>query len=199
MATAVTTGTVALMLDAAGKNRQFLTPNLVKAILQWSAIPAPGYDVLTQGTGAINASGALSLTRQIDPRAPVGTYWLTSSVVPATTIAGLVWPWAQTVIWGSTIGYGAPLDTNQTAWGQTVIWGTTVVWGNTVVWGHNVVWSDPSVWSSTVVWGNTAIGTTDGATVVWGNALVNSSTVVWGNLVIVSLGSGSEALTIAEP
>ncbi|HMD36253.1 MAG TPA: S8 family serine peptidase, partial [Vicinamibacterales bacterium] len=47
MAAPVVTGTVALMLQA----NPALTPNAVKAILQYTAQTYAGYDVLTQGAG----------------------------------------------------------------------------------------------------------------------------------------------------
>jgi hypothetical protein len=201
MAAAVATGAVALVLDAAGDNRRFVTPNLVKAILQWSAIPIPGYDSLTQGSGALNAAGALALIRALNLTAPTDDdddNSFVSTFTPSTTIGGVVWPWAKTVVWGNTIGYGA-IDANQQAWKQTVVWGNTVVWSSTVVWGSNVVWSDPGVWSSTVVWGNNLIGTTDGTTVVWGNAKTSMTTVVWGNLAGALDVSGNGGFTGTEP
>ncbi len=58
-ATPVVSGTVALMLQAAPA----LTPNLVKAILQYTAQTYAGYDALTQGAGFLNAHGAIELAR----------------------------------------------------------------------------------------------------------------------------------------
>ena len=87
MAAGVTTGVVALVLQA---NRG-LTPNTVKAILEYSSIRVLGddgkpVDALTQGAGQIQAAGALALARSIDPRASVGSPWLSSGIVPSTTI-----------------------------------------------------------------------------------------------------------------
>ena len=36
-----------------------LTPNAVKAILEYTAVPLPGDDVLSQGAGSLNPAGAL--------------------------------------------------------------------------------------------------------------------------------------------
>src|SRR5262249_7602140 len=64
MATAVTSGVVALVIEA---NRQavlqtghagHLTPNAIKAVLEYTAYVLPNTDVLTQGAGAINPLGA---------------------------------------------------------------------------------------------------------------------------------------------
>src|SRR5437762_7209715 len=57
MATPVVAGTVALMLQA----NPDLTPNEVKAILQFTAQMYPGYDRLTEGAGFLNAKGAVDL------------------------------------------------------------------------------------------------------------------------------------------
>ena len=40
-----------------------LTPNVVKAILQYTAQEYPGYDALTQGAGFLNTLGAVRLAR----------------------------------------------------------------------------------------------------------------------------------------
>ena len=58
MASPVVAGTVALMLQA----NPNLTPNLVKAILQYTA-QTRHYDALTQGAGFLNAKGAVELAR----------------------------------------------------------------------------------------------------------------------------------------
>ena len=63
MAAAVTTGVVALMIDA--QKRAFgrsakLPPNAIKAMLQHSAFVLPDHDVLTQGAGALNGDGAVA-------------------------------------------------------------------------------------------------------------------------------------------
>jgi serine protease AprX len=55
------TGTVALMLQA---NRG-LTPPLVKAILQYTAQPLPGYNLLEQGAGYLNVDGAVVLAKAL--------------------------------------------------------------------------------------------------------------------------------------
>src|SRR5581483_5313585 len=53
MAAPVVTGTVAMMLQA----NPSLTPNLIKAILQYTSQQYPGYSPLKQGAGFLNALG----------------------------------------------------------------------------------------------------------------------------------------------
>ena len=61
MSAPVVAGTVALMLQA----NPTLTPNLVKAILQYTAEHRAGYDDLTQGAGFLNARGAVQLAKSL--------------------------------------------------------------------------------------------------------------------------------------
>ena len=59
MAAPVVTGTIALMLEANPK----LTPNAIKALLQYSAEPRAGEHALAQGAGLLNARGAIRMAR----------------------------------------------------------------------------------------------------------------------------------------
>ena len=91
MAAAVTSGVVAAMIDA---HRQAvtwtsrpMTPNTVKAILQYSAIELRipdrnDYNRSTQGAGEINADGAIDLAQLVDPSRPLGTTWINSQPWP---------------------------------------------------------------------------------------------------------------------
>ena len=54
-------GTVALMLQA----NPGLTPPLIKAILQYSAQPVPGANLLQQGAGLLNVDGAVTLAKSL--------------------------------------------------------------------------------------------------------------------------------------
>jgi subtilisin family serine protease len=194
MAAAVTSGVVALMLEANhARYDAALTPNAVKAILQYTALPLEGENALVQGTGGLNGAGAVLLAEAIDPGRPVGSWWLTAGVSPSTVIDGHSYAWSQSIIWRNRIASGPVLFTNRLAWSETVIWGTdgddtviwgttdydTVIWGttDTVIWGTtDLVWSDPSVWSHAVIWGTGLLGTTDGSGVLGPN------TVIWGTL-----------------
>jgi serine protease AprX len=169
MATPVVAGTVALMLEA----NPSLTPNMVKAILQYTAQEYAGYDYLTQGAGFLNSYGAVKLARYF-----------------ATAKAGQPYPdmtgWSKHILWGNYRVAGGVLAPGGTAWGSNIVWGDSytpsganIVWGencdtlscDNVVWGNNIVWGESSF--DNVVWGNT-----DGDNVVWGNFFDN---IVWGN------------------
>ncbi len=185
MAAAVTSGVVALMIDAHRQQfEQPLTPNAIKALLEFSAIPVANADPLTQGAGSVNATGAIALASAADPSAAPGSWWLTAGVEPATTIDGTTLVWGQTVVWGNAVVWGAAAYYNFDAWAQAVVWGTTVVWGNAVVRGSqtDLVWDNPELWASAVVWGSSLldVGASNDGTVDWDD--VGPTTVVWGNL-----------------
>src|SRR5688500_14368741 len=90
MAAAVVTGVVALMEQS---THGALTANLAKGVLQFTAIPLSEketgtlYSPLRQGTGEINAKGALNLLNHIDATiTALDQPWITGEVVKATTI-----------------------------------------------------------------------------------------------------------------
>ena len=167
MAAPVVTGTVALMMQA----NPALTPNLVKAILQYTAEHKSRYDDLTQGAGFLNARGAVQLAKSFANGAD-------SSVADPTA-------WNKHINWGNHRIGGGMLRPDANAWGANVIWGSsTTDEGNTIVWGtmcgdkacDNTVWNT-SPEEDTVVW-----GTSDDNNIVWGTACggADCNSVVWG-------------------
>ena len=188
MATAVTTGSLALLLEAsraANPDGPALTPNAAKAILQYTSIGVRNelgvdYDPLRQGAGGLNAAGAIELARSIDTAAPSGSHWLTTAPLPWTNIGGVPETWSQGVIWGSAVIWGSTVAVNETAWGSAVIWGSDVAWGNAVIWGSNIVWTDSQAWGNAVIWGSDSLGYTDGNAVIWGStAGLTASSTAW--------------------
>ena len=209
MAAGVASGVVALVLQA----NPGLTPNTVKAVLEYSSIPVLDdsgrpFDPLAQGAGQIEVAGAVALARVINPQAPVGSPWLSSSVLPSTVIGDRKYAWSQSILWGRRRVAGAQLLSEQRpAWGLGIVWGEglgseddNIVWGNAfhdddnIVWGNlfdddNIVWGnqfaedDNIVWGNNVVWGNGLIGMSfDDDNIVWGNAFHDDDNIVWGNL-----------------
>ena len=76
MAAPVVSGTVALMMEA----DPTLTPNLVKAILQYTSRTLPEVDYLTQGAGLLDTAGAVELADFFDTALPgdeypIGSTW----------------------------------------------------------------------------------------------------------------------------
>jgi hypothetical protein len=194
MAAAVVSGVVALMIDAHRDaipwTQKPLTPNVVKAILQYSAVPVLDrteggrpFDVFTQGAGAVNAQGAIALAEALDPSQPIGRFWMTSQPSPYFRLGFESAAWAQHVVWGSHIVWGNSLFVHERAWEQTTTWGDPaaqhIVWGT--VDAEHLVWGNVAVWGQHIVWGNALVGSVSGLHVVWGN-LVDAEHVVWGNL-----------------
>ena len=181
MAAGVASGVVALVLHA---NRD-LTPNAVKAILEYTSIPVldedgSRFDALSQGAGQIEVAGALTLARAINPLAPVGTPWLSTEITPSTTIGNHSYAWSQSIIWGARRVAGETLMTEQRpAWGLNIIWGEglgneddNIVWGNNFGDDDNIVWGNSFDDDDNIVWGNN---------LVWGDSL-DDDNIVWGNL-----------------
>ena len=196
MAAPVVAGTVALMLQA----NPSLTPNAVKAILQYTAEVNPAFDPLTEGAGFLNAQGAVELARFLNPSF--------SGAYPTTQ------HWRAQIVWGNHLVGGGRLTADANAWATDVTWGAaTNGGGQTIEWGvtcvrscdrGNARWEpwravcldgtcDPgsTVVPKNVVWGSACGGADcsvvwtigavndDGDTVVWGTS-DDDDTVVWG-------------------
>src|SRR4030095_10036959 len=90
MATPAGEAAAPLMLQA----NPTLTPNLVKALLMYSAQPLAGFNMLEQGAGEINIEGAVRLARlvrtDLTENTPLGDPLLNAGdlPVPQTTIGG---------------------------------------------------------------------------------------------------------------
>jgi subtilisin family serine protease len=125
MAAPVVTGTVALMLEA----NPSLTPNLVKAILHYTAERRTRVELAAQGAGFLNARGAVQLAAALgggedeisDPTA-----------------------WSRQILWGNQRIRGGTLTADASAWREDVTWGSaTTPGGQPVTWGHVADSSDP--------------------------------------------------------
>ncbi len=199
MAAPVVSGTVALMLQA----NPTLTPNLIKAILQYTAQVYRGYKPLQEGAGFLNSLGAVRLAQfyaanQPGSYMPVQKVWSRQLIWGNHRISGgYINPranaWATNVVWGSALTGGVT--------GQNVVWGTdcgdgceNIVWGTADVTGQNIVWSTNLVWGTSgdlenVVWGTmdadenivwgTDCGGADCENVVWGTVDADEN-IVWG-------------------
>jgi serine protease AprX len=188
MAAGVTTGVVALILDAhnrSGFHRQkLLTANEVKAMLQFSALRVPDADYLTEGAGEINAAGAMALASNIDTSTSVGEWWLRGSVPAFSVIGTTQYAWSQNILWGDSVYTGHLLYYNLATWSQNILWGSTddnIVWGSAaVIATDNIVWGSNILWGSNIVWGDGLIGMSDGDNIVWGSE--EGDNIVWGSL-----------------
>jgi serine protease AprX len=112
MAAPIVTGTVALMVQAAPE----LTPNAIKAILQFTAEPRPGADQSTQGAGLLNPRGAVALARQLATRS--------TDAAALEDMAGGTASWSRQIIWGAQRVTGDAMLPTMAAWDVDVTWGS---------------------------------------------------------------------------
>ena len=186
MASPVVSGTIALMLQA----NPSLTPNLVKAILEYTAETRPGYDGLTEGAGFLNARGAVELAQKV---ASGGATLDASAPQDDPT------PWSRHVIWGNSVVSGDALGAG--AWATDVTWGADAgKISSTVADVVNLVWGaacggancDPSTQNNGLTWGTAcesgavcdpAAGS-DADLILWGaNAVDPADDIVWSALI----------------
>ncbi len=170
-------GTVALMVQAYPR----LTPNLAKAVLQYTATFDPDYDRLTQGAGYLNPNGAVTLARYF-ARAREGDRYPFRST------------WSRQIIWGNYLMSGGVIWPNGSAWAAGMVWGEMVdEEGDNIVWGtlcapedcDNIVWGTAEDLDN-IVWGTDE----DGDNIVWGTRCADPDdpgedcdNIVWGTCV----------------
>ena len=196
MAAPVVSGVVARMLQA----NPALTPNAVKAILQYTATVAPDVDLLSQGAGFLNTDSAVSLARFYaaarDGDSLVSTGWSRHIIWGNRRVSGgLLQPWGTA--WGANIIWGSAKD--NIIWGSgprakdNIIWGSAkdnIIWGSAkdnIIWGSakdNIIWGsakDNIIWGSAkdnIIWGS------GGENIIWGSAgdnIIWGSNIVWGS------------------
>jgi serine protease AprX len=182
MAAPVVSGTVAAMLQA---NPQ-LTPNLIKAILQYTAQPYAGYSPLREGAGFLNALGAVQLAKFYANNRP-------GDRMPVQSI------WSRNVLWGSHRLSGGYLNPGANAWASNIVWGTAktlVDTGDNIVWGtlcgacDNIVWGTADATGDNIVWG-TALDAS-GDNIVWGTSLdAAADNIVWGTSLVDNIVWGT--------
>jgi serine protease AprX len=165
MAAPVVSGTVALMLQA----NPALTPNQVKAILQYTAQNSARYNALTEGAGFVNAHGAVMLAA-----------WMRNPSAPQPAIAD----WSRHLIWGTKMVSGGWLSASANAWPATVQWGAAATSsGDVIEWGDG--WNLQNTDAENVVWGSACGGSDcEGSDGVGGanddDSVVRGTSVVWG-------------------
>ena len=167
MAAPVVSGTVALMLQANPK----LTPNLVKAILQYTAQPYPGYDALRQGAGFLNSLGAVRLAKFYASNTP-------GSKMPVQPV------WGRQLLWGNHRISGGYINPMANAWATTVVWGSArAMDGDNIIWGthcpdsscDNIIWGTIDAGLDNIIWGTNFLGDN----IIWGTNFAEDN-IIWG-------------------
>ena len=179
IAAPVVSGAAALLLQA----NPGLTPPLVKAILQYTAQPLPGANLLQQGAGLLNIDGAIALAKTLRTdiaskieagTMPAGTALLASgktSPAQISKINGADVTWSRIVFAGGThVVSGTALFTK-----FQPIYDPRITWAGKVVRKRQVVY-----WSGTGIAANTyAKSFTDAASA---NTTLLTSAVVQADL-----------------
>ena len=165
MAAPVVSGSVALMLQA----NPSLTPNLVKAILQYTAQRYPGYNALRQGAGFLNTLGAVRLA-QFYARNTVG------APMPIQPV------WSKQLVWGNHRISGGYINPKANAWATGVVWGAAQSFdGDNIIWGtdcpggacDNIIWGTHDADLDNIIWGTNF----DADNIIWGTEFDN---IIWG-------------------
>ena len=104
MSSPVVAGAAALLLQV----NPNLTPNMVKMILQYSAQPIPGANMLEQGAGQLNIEGAVRLAKSFNPSMNFQTATNGTSIVPT----GWVAPTPTSSIGGTNVAWSQMITTN---------------------------------------------------------------------------------------
>src|SRR5688572_22267903 len=98
VATPLVSGTAALMLQINPR----MTPNMVKAFIEYTAQKLAGSEVLEQGAGELNVEGAMKLTTLVRPdlASPIniGLSLLTATPPNSSSFAGNTFTWNGTII-----------------------------------------------------------------------------------------------------
>ena len=170
MSAPMVSGTLALMMEA----NPALTPNLAKAILQFTAQRYPGYDALTQGAGFLNTRGAVQLAR----------FFRTAQEGSRLQIPV---SWSRQIIWGNQRITGGVIRPNANAYQRDTVWGSAfdgdgdnIVWGTLLGDADNIVWGTfDRLGEDNIVWGT--ILDADGDNIVWGTRF-DGDNIVWGTL-----------------
>ena len=133
VAAPVVAGTVALMLQA----NPGLSPPLIKAMLQYSAQPLAGANLLQQGAGYLNVSGALALATalrsDIGPAADAGTLAAGANLLAA----GKALPAAKSSLNGQSFNWSRVV----TAGGNRLLSGDALFPQYQPIWDPRLVWA----------------------------------------------------------
>jgi subtilisin family serine protease len=97
-ATPIAAGAAALMLQLNPK----MTPNMVKAFMEYSAQKLDDFGVLEQGAGQLNIEGAMRLAQlvrqDLSSPVPVGLPLLTDSITPSSSFATSPFDWSGMIL-----------------------------------------------------------------------------------------------------
>src|SRR5262249_39742418 len=154
-------------------------PNMIKAILEYTAQPLAGYNNLVQGTGELNIEGCVRLAGLIRTdflSQPLGAPLLNGAAPNETsTIAGYTFSWGGAVLQKWNVLTGHALITQKQG-----IYGSGVNLSDGVALADGTLLGDVNLLASTVL-------LSDGVLYSDGSVFANSTVVTYGTL----LGDGT--------
>ena len=153
-----------------------MTPSLLKATSQFTALPLPRRARPEQGAGELNPLGGASLPRRMTPadlerRFQTGDPSFDGRVAFGINAATRIGARREPV---STDPVGRSRDRRKD-WVEFY----TAFWGNQILWGDHFGRSDPG---DRVDWADNA------TSVVWGNQLLWGDSLVWGDRPLTTVG-----------
>jgi subtilisin family serine protease len=195
MAAPLVAGAASLLL----RHNPRLTPNMVKAILMYTAQPLAGFNAFEQGAGQLNIEGAVRLAKLV--RTDLPQYWNPSVLnvtmplgspllkagsvapTPSTTIAGHTFNWSKGLVLDHATCSGLELITK-----YQKVYGTGAIMGDgTVVNGSGALMTDLNIMSSGVILAD-GILTSNGAALGEGSLFIGTGAIM-GDGVLLSDGS----------
>ena len=171
MASPQVAGAAALLLEA----NPTLTPNLVKAILMYTAQPLTGYNLFEQGAGELNIEGAVRLAKvvrtNLNAQTPLGSPLLNVITPPVslTTIASTTFTWSQGIIGNYSYMTGVDLMTK-----YQLIFGQGHLLANGILLANGQLLADTTQVTNGVLVGDTIL-TSNGYALGSGSAFLNTS------------------------
>ena len=185
MATPAVAGAAALVLQ----RNPNLTPNLVKAILEYTAQPLAGFNTLEQGAGELNVEGAVRLAGLIrtdllsSPAGLVKGSPLLTGPAPAqmTTIAGHGFLWGGGIIQRYNFIYGSDLMSQYQG-----IYGTGIMLCDGVLLTNSTLLANGTLLSSSTLLSDGVL-LSDGTLLASGTLLTNSTLLADGTLLADSV------------
>jgi subtilisin family serine protease len=204
MAAPIVAGAAALLIQVNPK----LTPNLIKAILMYSAQPLRNFNTFEQGAGLLNTDGAVRLARLVKTTLPTtnGNALLKSALPTSQTssIAGQTVYWGKGIITNHVFLYGNDLMNKwQGMYASGIIMGDSTPYSggtitrSTTLTSGTLSMSQGAVTQSGIIMGDGTLfvsGITMGDGVTIGQGVVMGDGIVMGDTTLTVLPTSSQSL-----
>ncbi|HEV7398372.1 MAG TPA: S8 family serine peptidase, partial [Pyrinomonadaceae bacterium] len=201
MATPMVSGAAALMLQVNPK----LTPNMVKALLMYTAQPLRGYNMLEQGAGQLNVEGAVRVAKlvrtDLTNSTATGSAFLTTNTAPTpqTTIGNQTFTWSRGLIMKYSYVTGTnllmkyqPIYAQGLVMGDGDVAGDGILVSDGIILGDGLVMGDTILISDGIVMGDglpfLAVSQLTGDGILVSDGIILGDGIVMGDLILVSDG-----------